>query len=90
MDPGIFVAVLAHGRTATGDIIRMSRDARSEKKLHWPTRLIPSARNRSEFVNGIVAFLTRTWANELDYRLIKEFRAFDGMPTVREVDPVVA
>jgi nuclear transport factor 2 (NTF2) superfamily protein len=32
-------------------------------------------------VNGrqeIVAFLTRTWANEQDYRLIKEFRAFDG------------
>ena len=38
-------------------------------------------RNRSEFVNGragIVAFLTRKWAKELDYRLIKELWAFDG------------
>jgi len=32
-------------------------------------------RNRSEFVNGrneIIAFLSRKWAKELDYRLIKE------------------
>ncbi len=38
-------------------------------------------RNRSEFVAGreqIVAFLTRKWARELDYRLIKELWAFDG------------
>ena len=36
-------------------------------------------RNRAEFVNGraeIVAFLTRKWAKELDYRLIKEIWAF--------------
>jgi uncharacterized protein len=36
-------------------------------------------RNRSEFANGraeIVAFLTRKWAKELDYRLIKELWAF--------------
>jgi hypothetical protein len=36
-------------------------------------------RNRSEFVNGraaIVAFLTRKWVKELDYRLIKELWAF--------------
>jgi nuclear transport factor 2 (NTF2) superfamily protein len=38
-------------------------------------------RNRSEFLTGrdsIVAFLTRKWAKELDYRLIKELWAFDG------------
>jgi uncharacterized protein len=38
-------------------------------------------RNRSEFFNGrdeIVAFLTRKWARELDYRLIKELWAFTG------------
>jgi nuclear transport factor 2 (NTF2) superfamily protein len=38
---------------------------------HW--------RNRAEFPNGraeIVAFLTRKWAKELDYRLIKELWAF--------------
>jgi nuclear transport factor 2 (NTF2) superfamily protein len=37
-------------------------------------------RNRSEFFQGrdaIVAFLTRKWAKELDYRLIKELWAFD-------------
>ncbi|MCG6869971.1 MAG: nuclear transport factor 2 family protein [Gammaproteobacteria bacterium] len=36
-------------------------------------------RNRAEFVNGraqIVQFLTRKWARELDYRLIKEVWAF--------------
>jgi uncharacterized protein len=38
-------------------------------------------RNRSEFLNGraaIVAFLTRKWQRELDYRLIKELWAFTG------------
>ncbi len=38
-------------------------------------------RNRSEFFTGrdeIVAFLTRKWAQELDYRLIKELWAFTG------------
>jgi uncharacterized protein len=36
-------------------------------------------RNRAEFLNGrdeIVAFLTRKWQRELDYRLIKELWAF--------------
>jgi nuclear transport factor 2 (NTF2) superfamily protein len=38
-------------------------------------------RNRSEFFAGrgeIVAFLTRKWARELEYRLIKELWAFTG------------
>ena len=38
-------------------------------------------RNRAEFMQGrseIIAFLTRKWARELDYRLIKELWAFDG------------
>lgn len=37
-------------------------------------------RNRAEFIHGrdeIVAFLTRKWARELDYRLIKELWAFN-------------
>ena len=37
-------------------------------------------RNRAEFLKGreqIVEFLTRKWAKELDYRLIKELWAFD-------------
>jgi nuclear transport factor 2 (NTF2) superfamily protein len=36
-------------------------------------------RNRAEFLQGrnaIVAFLTRKWNRELDYRLIKELWAF--------------
>ncbi|MDX3852746.1 nuclear transport factor 2 family protein [Streptomyces sp. AK02-01A] len=38
-------------------------------------------RNRVEFINGredIIAFLTRKWQRELEYRLIKELWAFDG------------
>src|ERR1700746_500696 len=38
-------------------------------------------RNRSEFINGraeIIGVLTRKWARELEYRLIKELWAFDG------------
>ncbi|SEN16019.1 hypothetical protein SAMN02800694_2954 [Luteibacter sp. UNCMF331Sha3.1] len=38
-------------------------------------------RNRAEFANGreeIVAFLTRKWAKEHEYRLIKELWAFTG------------
>jgi nuclear transport factor 2 (NTF2) superfamily protein len=38
-------------------------------------------RNRAEFIHGrdeIVSFLTRKWARELDYRLIKELWAFEG------------
>lgn len=38
-------------------------------------------RNRAEFVVGraeIVEFLTRKWARELDYRLIKELWAWSG------------
>ena len=40
---------------------------------HW--------RNRAEFIRGredIVAFLTRKWAREMDYRLIKEVWAFEN------------
>ncbi|MEU6016828.1 nuclear transport factor 2 family protein [Streptomyces sp. NPDC047515] len=38
-------------------------------------------RNRAEWVTGreeIIAFLTRKWARELDYRLIKGLWAFEG------------
>lgn len=38
-------------------------------------------RNRAEFLEGraeVEAFLTRKWARELDYRLIKEIWAFSG------------
>ncbi len=38
-------------------------------------------RNRSEFLNGreeVMAFLTRKWEKELDYRLIKELWVYQG------------
>jgi nuclear transport factor 2 (NTF2) superfamily protein len=38
-------------------------------------------RNRAEFIEGragIVAFLTRKWEKERDYRLIKDLWVFDG------------
>ena len=38
-------------------------------------------RNRAEFIHGrdeIIAFLTRKWNRELDYRLIKEVWTFGG------------
>ena len=38
-------------------------------------------RNRAEFINGrdqVEQFLTRKWAKELDYRLIKEIWAYEG------------
>jgi nuclear transport factor 2 (NTF2) superfamily protein len=38
-------------------------------------------RNRAEFIDGrdaIVSFLSRKWARELEYRLIKELWAFEG------------
>ena len=41
-------------------------------------------RNRSEFINGreeIIAFLTRKWAKEHDYRLIM----IPGLPGAKEV-----
>ncbi len=49
------------------------------RKYRSPT-LDSRWRNRSEFVNGraeIIAFLTRKWSKELDYRLIKELWAFN-------------
>ncbi len=62
--------------------VRMAEDAWN---THDPERVslayTPDSvwRNRSEFVTGrseIVAFLTRKWSQELDYRLIKELWAF--------------
>ncbi len=49
---------------------------------HGPSSATPVyRRNRAEFLEGreaIEAFLTRKWAHELDYRLVKELWAFGG------------
>jgi hypothetical protein len=53
-----------------------SRDPQRVSLVYTPDSIW---RNRAEFVTGrpaIVAFLTRKWAKELDYRLIKELWAF--------------
>ena len=64
--------------------IRLSEDgwnSRDPEKVAQAYTLDSRWRNRAEFVRGrqeIVAFLTRKWAKELDYRLIKELWAFEG------------
>jgi nuclear transport factor 2 (NTF2) superfamily protein len=62
--------------------VRLAEDAwnsRDPEKVSLAYTPDSRWRNRSEFVNGrpeIVAFLTRKWSKELDYRLIKELWAF--------------
>ncbi len=57
---------------------RMAEDAwntRDPQRVSLAYTVDSQWRNRSEFIVGreeIVAFLTRKWAKELDYRLIKE------------------
>ena len=55
-----------------------SRDAAKVARAYTPDS---KWRNRAEFPEGraeIEEFLTRKWAKELDYRLIKELWAHDG------------
>ena len=62
--------------------VRLAEDAwnsRDPEKVSLAYTLDSHWRNRVEFINGreqIVAFLTRKWNKELDYRLIKELWAF--------------
>lgn len=64
--------------------VRLAEDAwntRAPEKVAGAYTADSRWRNRSEFVTGreeIVAFLTRKWQRELDYRLIKELWAFSG------------
>jgi uncharacterized protein len=63
--------------------VRLAEDgwnSRDPEKVALAYSLDSRWRNRSELVNGrqdIIAFLTRKWAKELDYRLIKELWAFE-------------
>ncbi len=62
--------------------VRLAEDgwnSRNPEKVSLAYTVDSRWRNRAEFVNGrpeIVAFLTRKWTKELDYRLIKELWAF--------------
>jgi nuclear transport factor 2 (NTF2) superfamily protein len=64
--------------------VRLAEDgwnSRNPEKVSLAYTADSRWRNRAEFITGrdeIVAFLTRKWARELDYRLIKELWAFDG------------
>ena len=62
--------------------VRMAEDGwngRDPAKVALAYTVDSTWRNRAEFLTGreaIVAFLTRKWQRELDYRLIKELWAF--------------
>jgi hypothetical protein len=62
--------------------VRLAEDAwntRDPAKIALAYTVDSRWRNRSEFISGrneIIAFLSRKWAKELDYRLIKEMWAF--------------
>jgi uncharacterized protein len=64
--------------------VRLAEDAwntRDPQKVASAYTVDSRWRNRAEFVTGreeIVAFLTRKWHRELEYRLIKEMWAFEG------------
>ncbi|MDR3391258.1 MAG: nuclear transport factor 2 family protein [Sulfuriferula sp.] len=64
--------------------VRMAEDgwnSRNPARVALAYTVDSQWRNRSEFPHGreqIVAFLTRKWERELDYRLIKELWAYDG------------
>jgi nuclear transport factor 2 (NTF2) superfamily protein len=64
--------------------VRKAEDAwngREPQKVALAYSIDSRWRNRNEFINGreeIIAFLTRKWQRESDYRLIKELWAFTG------------
>lgn len=64
--------------------VRMAEDgwnSRNPERVSKAYSIDSKWRNRSEFIQGrdeIVAFLTRKWTKELEYRLIKELWAFGG------------
>ena len=68
-------------QTATAKV-RMAEDgwnSRDPQRVSMVYTLDSQWRNRTEFPRGraeIVAFLSRKWAKELDYRLIKELWTF--------------
>lgn len=71
-------------RETAAQKVRMAEDAwnsRDPERVALAYTPDSRWRNRAEFVTGrgeIVAFLTRKWRKELDYRLIKELWACDG------------
>ncbi|MFF1695250.1 DUF1348 family protein [Streptomyces sp. NPDC058257] len=71
-------------RATAAEKVRLAEDgwnSRDPEKVALAYSKDSRWRNRAEFVTGrdaIVAFLSRKWDRELDYRLIKELWAHDG------------
>lgn len=71
-------------RETAAQKVRMAEDAwnsRDPQRVALAYTEDSRWRNRSEFLQGrdaIVAFLSRKWQTERDYRLIKDLWAFDG------------
>jgi nuclear transport factor 2 (NTF2) superfamily protein len=71
-------------RETAAQKVRLAEDAwnnRDPQRVALAYTVDSRWRNRAEFPVGreeIIEFLTRKWARELDYRLIKELWAFDG------------
>ena len=71
-------------RESATEKVRLAEDAWNSRDPQRVSQVYSADtywRNRSEFVTGqagVVEFLQRKWAKELDYRLIKELWAFDG------------
>jgi nuclear transport factor 2 (NTF2) superfamily protein len=71
-------------REAATQKVRMAEDAwnnRDPQRVALAYTIDSQWRNRAEFPIGreqIIEYLTRKWAKELEYRLIKELWAFDG------------
>lgn len=69
-------------RDTAAQKVRLAEDAwntRNPEKVAGAYTVGSVWRNRSEFLSGreaIIQFLTRKWAKELNYRLIKELWAF--------------
>ncbi|MEU1291617.1 MULTISPECIES: nuclear transport factor 2 family protein [unclassified Streptomyces] len=71
-------------RESATEKVRLAEDAwntRDPRRVSLGYTADSRWRNRTEFATGrdeIVALLTRKWAAELDYRLVKELWAWDG------------
>jgi len=71
-------------RESASQKVRLAEDAwntRDPAKIALAYAIDSRWRNRSEFINGrneIITFLSRKWAKERDYRLVKELWAFTG------------
>jgi uncharacterized protein len=69
-------------RESAAQKVRMAEDgwnSRDPQRVSLVYTLDSEWRNRAEFIQGrrqIIEFLTRKWARELDYRLIKELWAY--------------